>query len=61
MSRFEHFLLGIGCGLILTSALVIADAARQYKPVEVRLPTDQRPIIPMCDREIFERIVEGCP
>lgn len=60
MTNLESLLYGLGLSFLLLSTYVIWDTARHHEPRVVRLPTDQRPTIPYCDKEIFKRIVEGC-
>lgn len=56
----DYFLAGLACSLLIPSSYIIIDTAMHYEPPVVREPTDKRPEIPYCDKEMWERIRFGC-
>lgn len=59
MTRLESFLYGLGLSLLSLSTYIIVDTASNHRP-SVREPTNGYPDIPQCDKELWDRIREGC-
>ena len=60
ITNTEAFFCGLAVGFLLTSAIVIIDGARHYRPPIQRQATWTPPAIPVCDEPLYERITEFC-